>query len=61
MNVKQTIDDLPARKRNCSTCEYRGYDCPRMNKRYPHGFIKNACTGEISGMIACCPNYQGRY
>lgn len=59
--IRPTIDDLPTHKKSCATCTYRGIDCPRMNKRYPQGYVKNTLTGETGGMIACCQNYEGKF
>ena len=56
-----TIEDFPSDKANCGNCTRKGGVCPRSQKRFPNGYIMNSLTGEISGIIYCCPHYTGRF
>ena len=51
--------DFPPDKKNCGNCERRGDGCPRKSKRFPNGYVIGL-LGEVSGIIYCCPHYEGR-
>ena len=61
--VLPTLDDLPTDRASCATCTNGGVGCPRSksNKRFPNGYVLNSLTGEIGGIIACCPHYTGKF
>jgi hypothetical protein len=61
MNALMTIEDFPNDKANCGNCTRRGAACPRREKRHPNGYVKNSLTGEIGGIIYCCPEYTGNF
>ena len=61
MNVLITIEDFHADKKNCGNCTRKAGACPRKSKRHPNGYVMNSVTGEIGGVIYCCPNYTGRF
>ena len=52
--------DFPPDKKNCGNCERRGGGCPRKSKRFPNGYVIGL-RGEVSGIIYCCPEYEGRW
>ena len=54
-----TMADFPPDKKNCANCERRGGGCPRKSKRFPNGHVIGS-LGVVSGIIYCCPNYEGR-
>ena len=57
-----TIDDLPNYEPNCLTCTRKGAGCARREtKRFPNGYVYSPVTGQISGMIAGCIHYTGKY
>ena len=60
MRVQITMADFPPDKRNCGNCEHRGGGCPRKSKRFPNGYVIGS-LGERSGLIYCCPEYEGRW
>ena len=61
MNVLLTIDDFPSDSKNCGNCTRKGGVYPRNSKRHPNGYVMNSVTGEVGGVIYCCPNYTGRF
>lgn len=61
MNVLLTIEDFPADKKNCGNCTRKDGVCPRKSKQNPNGYVMNSVTGEIGGIIYCCPNYTGKF
>ena len=58
--ILPTIEDFPSDRANCGNCTRKGGSCARSEKQYPNGYVKDSQTGEISGIIYCCPNYTGR-
>lgn len=56
MKVQITMADFLPDKKNC---ERRGGGCPRKSKRFPNGYVIGS-LGVVSGIIYCCPNYEGR-
>lgn len=61
MGVLPTIEDFPFNKRNCGNCTRKSGVCPRNKKKYPNGYVMNSATGEIGGIIYCCPDYTGPF
>lgn len=63
MKVEMTMDDFQQDKANCATCERQDASCPRAKWRKDHhnGYIKNSQTGDVGGIIYCCPHYTGIY
>lgn len=58
----EALDDFPADAASCANCTRKAGLCPRRNKsKYPHGYLHNYFTGEISGVIMKCANYTGKY
>lgn len=61
MNVQITMADFPPDKKNCGNCERRGGGCPRKkSKGFPNGYVIGS-LGVVSGIIYCCPHYEGRW
>lgn len=61
MKVEITMADFPSDKKNCGNCERRGGECPRKkSKGFPNGYVIGP-LGERSGIIYCCPEYEGRW
>lgn len=58
-----TLDILPPYKANCATCTRKGGTCPRNKniKNLQHNGLIFSPWGEVSGMIAGCLNYTGKY
>lgn len=62
MEYMPTLWDLPTNERNCATCTRKGAGCARREtKRFPNGYVRSSVTGQISGMIAGCIHYTGKY
>ena len=61
MSTLLTMDDFRPDKKNCVNCTRKCGACPRNSKRHPNGYVMNSVTGEIGGVIYCCPNYTGRF
>ena len=57
-----TLEDLPSDQANCATCTRQGGGCARTaNKNRQHNGLLYNEAGEVTGMIAKCTNYTGRY
>jgi len=60
MNVQITMADFPQDKKNCATCERKGR-CARSDRRHPNGQVLSDIDHKVSGIIYCCPQYEGRW
>lgn len=61
MSTLLTMDDFRPDRKNCGNCTRKAGACPRKSKRHPNGYVMNSVTGDIGGVIYCCPNYTGRF
>ena len=52
--------DFPQDKKNCATCERKGR-CARSDRRHPNGQVLSDIDHKVSGIIYCCPQYEGRW
>jgi len=61
MKVELTLEDFPSDKKNCGNCTRKAGVCPRRKKSNQNGYVMNSVTGEVGGIIYCCPNYTGHF